>query len=79
MRNAAHPCPVVGCTNLRLRWAAVCPACWRRLPSDIKVMFDRAKAARDRAARARAGIAARDWLNAHPNADAIARACGDAP
>lgn len=79
MRSAAHLCPVQGCGCLRERWQEVCRRCFRRLPADIKAMFDRAKASRDGAARARAGIAARDWLNAHPIADAIARACGDAP
>jgi hypothetical protein len=68
LRNARHPCPVSYCTNARLRWMAVCPACYRRLPGDIIAAFREARTLRRADMKFKAGVKARDWLNAHPPA-----------
>lgn len=66
IHNARHPCPVSYCTNARQRWAAVCQPCYRRLPSDIRAAFARARELRRVDMKYAAGVTARDWLNAHP-------------
>lgn len=77
MRNARHPCPVSHCHNARQRWAAVCRRCFDRLPVDYRAAFKRARDARDVNAKHAAGVAARDWLNAHAPDVAAARMIGD--
>ncbi len=69
MRNARHPCPVSYCGNARDRWAAVCKSCYRRLPADVIAKFHEARELRRADLKFKAGVAARDWLNAHAPAD----------
>ena len=69
MRTAAHPCPVAGCGRTRLRWQAVCPKCWGRLPEDLRRRVLETRRDRGMAhLRARAESAAVAWLRAQVEA-----------
>ena len=58
------PCPVAGCPHDRLRWHAVCAACWGRLPADYRERIGAAKAAGAAHLAAKAEMAATAWLAA---------------
>lgn len=69
-RVPSHPCPVAGCGEMRLHWQAVCASCWGKLPQDLRGAITKH---RDRGAahlRARAGLAAVEWLLAQREAAA---------
>ena len=78
-RQRPAECPVPQCARPRERWQAVCPSCFRRLPSDLRSRFDAARAARAPHRISAVTIDAIRWLGDHAPAVAISRVIGERP
>ncbi len=74
----ANLCPGCGIGH-RASWQAVCPACWKRTPADIRAAIRAAQASKARHLEAKAAMEATDWLRAHPVGADAARRTGESP